>query len=79
MAFVPAPIQHASTSTPAPDVQALLRGDSDYAKSGAAKVKYVPKKYVPKAKVECVAGLESLGRPAAPAFAASRFLSALVP
>ena len=54
MAFVPAPIQHASTSTPAPDVQALLRGDSDYAKSGAAKVKYVPKKYVPKAKVECV-------------------------
>ena len=57
MAFVPAPIQHASTSTPAPDVQALLRGDSDYAKSGAAKVKYVPKKYVPKAKVECVAEL----------------------
>lgn len=51
MAFVPAPAA-ASTST-TPDVQAMLRSN-DYAKSAAPKVKYVPKKYVPKAKVECV-------------------------
>ena len=55
MAFVPAPIQQlASSSAAAPDVQAMLRGDSDYVKSGATKIKYVPRKYVPKAKVECV-------------------------